>query len=480
MVKHNSKSGLKDLATLEREMQQAEQMKKVADEPEDAIQYLQEEIAARPDYGQGVTTYRLIDGELIKAEDQSTFIKTRQLNWKILKIDDVAEIFPSDTGVDEGRDQSQAAVGIDSKIVFSSRKKMAELLRIKFTPCSIRVLQWAFNLILLSTMGDMTNLIMRTMLVAHGRYKSIVRSALSTQILFLANNPQATRLTNFFRSSNRTTFSLNEQARISTEVAKVYEGQRLVDLTNIRLTAAHAAYKKNSYASLTYVIPNTTIFKQVKLRYRNKILMIGSALFTIMNQDLKSYRNKTQEADTVLENVHSYFSTETSELMGLYVGDVYSAEDFLQTFLTATTITCGCLLLVGIAVLFPVVSQIHQSQLRLLTFFLCIPATVVGSLGKKCEDFLTVLQDSHDDNDTSPFEDKMSAGELEMLDGSYTGTTPLAIIRDREEEKEVQERGDPGRELLCAVHGHRGRTCGLHCRQLLFLLHRVGPSEGPR
>ncbi|MDR3549673.1 MAG: hypothetical protein P4M11_15615, partial [Candidatus Pacebacteria bacterium] len=149
MVKHNSKSGLKDLATLEREMQQAEQMKKVADEPEDAIQYLQEEIAARPDYGQGVTTYRLIDGELIKAEDQSTFIKTRQLNWKILKIDDVAEIFPSDTGVDEGRDQSQAAVGIDSKIVFSSRKKMAELLRIKFTPCSIRVLQWAFNLILL-------------------------------------------------------------------------------------------------------------------------------------------------------------------------------------------------------------------------------------------------------------------------------------------------------------------------------------------
>lgn len=96
--------------------------------------------------------------------------------------------------------------------------------------------------------------------------------------------------------------------------------------------------------------------------------------------------------------------------------------------LTAITATCGCLLLVDIAILFPVVAQTHHTRLGLLSCFLCLPVPVIASLGKKCEDFMATLQDSRDDNDVSPFEDRMSTGELERLEqsGTYVGPKNIA------------------------------------------------------
>eukprot|EP01022_Parablepharisma_sp_SALTPOND_P021483 TRINITY_DN4258_c0_g1_i1.p1 TRINITY_DN4258_c0_g1~~TRINITY_DN4258_c0_g1_i1.p1 ORF type:complete len:708 (-),score=54.37 TRINITY_DN4258_c0_g1_i1:764-2887(-) len=389
---------------------------------------LREEIAKRKNYGEAVVTYRLQGTEIVMVEDKSSFQKTKEVNWKELEKQDILNIF-SVNSVEENDEVAARgdANAIDSsKSILSSRRNLSKLLSTKLIPSSIRALQWVFNLVMLvflalciaSYVSNLysaakTTEMLELMEYSHIRYHSIVKAGLSIQFLLLASKKRQPILTHYFRTGSITEYLSMEQSRIQEEIDRLYDSQERLNLANGRYSDDHLEYLNSRSASLVYSVPNTKIYDLANVTITEKILQLASTLFTIRNAPLSVFAESFQETDMVLESIRAGFDVEMSKDFDLYMIDIVESEENLGGIFMGMTITCAVALIIATVVLFPIVSSIHNTRERTLSFFLNIPVPIVNLLTKKCEMFL----DSIETNKGEPGE--------QSLDGSESETTLL-------------------------------------------------------
>jgi len=401
----------------------------VQDDEDIGLKKLKEEIYNRPNYGKEIVTYRIENGDIIPVDGGSAFAKTKEIDWKDLeKHKELLEIFVLDNSAEGSKGAGRNDTGADAKTILSSRKSLSKILNIRITPFSIKVLQWTFGIVILSFI--ILSIMMYTLQSIYEnntidliglmrdsfiRYNSVVKSAISTQLLLLACKKYDPKLTNYFRSNNLQDYVKMEQNRIKMEETILYKAQENLMLENVMHTPAHEKFISSGSNNLVYSISKEIDgFVKENVTLDEKSLTFGSELFTVRNFDISEFSEKSQDTDIIIESVRAGLDNEISKEINLYNEDIHLSEENNMRILNIVTWCCVGLICICLIVLVPIVRSVYKSRKKLLSYFLNIPLPIISALSKKCETFMETLQSDKDDAGESLCQ--QSDTEINLLD----------------------------------------------------------------
>lgn len=413
-----------------------------ANVPQDNISKLIGQITERNEYGLGINIYRLVNHELVPVEGSSFFSKSKEQTGEKMKNTDIFDLLPSysqDCGVKNSSQEETTR----SKSILKTRKKLLVLLSSQIVPKAIQILQWAFNIILLAFLGmcigeyahtisklsnasDLLNL----MYESNIRSEAIVMSSISTLFMMLVNKGDLSG--NYFWTGNVNDFCTAEKQQIHNQLTRLYNAQEDINLAIVEYSSEHSTFENSVETVMLYIIPNSTGYIIGQKIITDGVLQFCSSLFTIMNLPLTSFSRSNQDINIITQNIYGDFFMSLLKSTSLYHDDIQQSCTELNSVLLGLSIACGCLLIIGIVFLFPVVNAINKKKRKLLSFLLHIPPTTIGWLEKRCSSFLDITQENKEEDDHAGIEDEFSFSGAEQIEDSlsefYGSITKITLI----------------------------------------------------
>ncbi|HEY9756338.1 MAG TPA: PAS domain S-box protein, partial [Oculatellaceae cyanobacterium] len=377
--------------------------------PGDEIARMKQGLLKRKDFGKGVTTRRLVNGEEISIDNANCRLMEKQLEE-----DQEQEEAKRREGKSEDKKDDIFQSSLKSKKAFNAA------LNEKSVPSSINKLKktgYVIVLVVLALASTEFGLILTEFndigdnidMVKYSR----LRIAIQMKMVFYINQVVLTVRTSNPRIYSKNSSSIIAAAKknISTALNEYYDVQNKITLSTLSLSSENERLYTDKCVSLNY--KNSTQQQSTIKLYTltEAIQQLASEVFTIQSFTSSSnYAVGNDDVDFVLYNAFADLYDKMVQSADLFVRDLKDRGNDKQIIVYCLYAAALFICVLSVAFLFPVVASVSRTRLDVLSLFFDIPQNSVKVLEKKCEKFVARSNDENVDD--------IMSNEGEMLVGA--------------------------------------------------------------
>ena len=199
-------------------------------------------------------------------------------------------------------------------------------------------------------------------------------------------------------SENNATVNISRK-RIESELNQYYDVQNSISLSKIALSNEHKKLYEDKVVTLYFnekSNDNGATKKKMYFTLTEAILQMTSSIFTILNLKLtKSNFNVATQDDVefVLYNSFSDINDAIAKSSNLYVLELIDRSGNKNKLIMIFFIMSISVMLISIAICFPVIMSVGKTRMGVLQLFLSIPMPTIKSLIQKCEKYTNKTPD---------------------------------------------------------------------------------------
>ena len=376
--------------------------------PADEITRMKQGLLKRKDFGNGVKTKRLVDGDEVMIDTVNCRLMEKQME------DDQEE---EEAKRREGKNEDKKDDIFQSSL--KSKKAFNAALNEKSVPSSINKLKKTGYIIVLAVIAlastefgliltEFNDIEDNIDMVKHSR----LRIAIQMKMVFYINKVVLmVKKTNPYISENGTDYITAAKKNISTALNEYYDVQNKITLSKLALSSENERLYTEKCVSLYY--KNSTQQQSTTKLYTltEAIQQLASEAFTIQSFSSNSnYVVGNDDIDFILYNAFADIYDKMVESANLFVRDLKDRGTDKQIIVYALYISSLVLCIVSVVFLVPVVASVSRTRLDVLSLFFDIPQNSVKVLEKKCEKFVARSNDENVDD--------IMSNEGEMLVGA--------------------------------------------------------------
>ncbi|MDR3582384.1 MAG: hypothetical protein P4L67_03890 [Candidatus Pacebacteria bacterium] len=401
-------------------------------------------IKERKNYGEGIKTKRLQNGEWVEVAQINKMIE-REMEEQMRLDEEKRKTADKDLmSADAVRESLKSRKGLIA--VIKDRSDPPSIVKLKVTGYVILLLFLAMAAtefgIAMTKFDDINDNVSMVRL-SYRRVTLFMRIAFQLKTAIIAN--PASSSTEMITSGSYDAFVGDCKYDMNDALTELYSVQNQITLAKLSVNSGQSDLLNNKVVALyfksTTTGSTTTTRKATYYTITEAVLQMASMVFSILSLSNSAFLSTNDDIDFVLYNVYKDLYDKVMLSSNYYASDLDDRAQSKQVMILIIFIVAIALLFVSIFVLFPLVSNVGKIRAKVLSLFLDIPLNDVKGLAKRCERFLA---SNNEDRNADVIDSSDSQGKDPLLEEEEAE----AVTNGGQSQETRSERGSRRRRFI--------------------------------